>query len=118
MDWLRTSRPASDRLWWERKRGATLEFLGRFDNQVKIRGFRIELGEIEHALATHPSVGAAVVVLREDRADDRRLVAYVVPRLKGGEPTVSALREHLRPTLPDYMLPATFVILDMLPLTP
>ncbi|HEV8581882.1 MAG TPA: non-ribosomal peptide synthase/polyketide synthase [Thermoanaerobaculia bacterium] len=93
-----------------------LEFLGRLDHQVKVRGFRIELGEIEAALLRHPSVGAAVVVVRED-AGDKRLVAYLVA---GGEsgPAAGELRQHLKNLLPDYMVPAAFVVLDAFPLTP
>ncbi len=90
-----------------------LEFLGRIDHQVKIRGYRIELGEVESALSSHPSVRACAVVAREDTPGDRRLVAYVV-----GEVGASALREHLKGSLPDYMVPGTFVSLDTLPLTP
>ncbi|HYH80576.1 MAG TPA: phosphopantetheine-binding protein, partial [Longimicrobium sp.] len=82
-------------------------------NQVKIRGYRVELGEIEAALRRHPSVSAALVVVREDVPGDRRLVAYVV----GGAET-EELRAHLRRTLPEYMVPNAFVPLAALPQTP
>ena len=92
-----------------------LEFLGRIDHQVKIRGFRIELGEIEVALARHPGVREAVVLAREDVPGDKRLVAYVVLAATHEE---IQLREFLRRSLPDYMIPAAFVELDALPVTP
>ena len=89
-----------------------LEFLGRTDHQVKLRGFRIEPGEIEAALAGHPSMAQAVVVAREER-----LVAYVVAAA-GETADPWLLREHVGQLLPDYMVPATIVMLDRLPLTP
>jgi amino acid adenylation domain-containing protein len=93
----------------------TLDFLGRVDDQVKIRGYRIEPGEIAAVLASHPGVRDAVVVVH-DVAGDRRLVAYVVAAA-GDAPTDTTLREHLRLTLPEYMVPATFVWLDAIPLS-
>ncbi|HVR97504.1 MAG TPA: amino acid adenylation domain-containing protein, partial [Thermoanaerobaculia bacterium] len=92
-----------------------VEYLGRIDHQVKVRGFRIELGEIEAALAGHPAVREAVVVMREETGL-RRLVGYVVPAA-AGEPAVEDLRRHLLARLPEYMVPAQLVILRALPLT-
>ena len=93
-----------------------LECMGRNDNQVKLRGFRIELGEIESALGQHDAVGQVAVIKREDRPGDAKLVGYFVA--KGEAPSASVLRQHLKTTLPDYMVPASFVVLDRMPLTP
>jgi amino acid adenylation domain-containing protein/non-ribosomal peptide synthase protein (TIGR01720 family) len=95
----------------------TLEYLGRLDHQVKLRGHRIELGEIESALLRHPSVGEAVVVVKEGASGDKRLVAYVSLRQSLTQPA-ETLRPHLAQSLPDYMVPAAFMVLPALPLTP
>lgn len=92
-----------------------IEFLGRVDHQVKIRGFRIELGEIEAVLGHHPAVREAVVVATEDLPGEKRLVAYVVAEQEP-PPTIGELRRFLRETLPEYMVPAVFVLLEALPL--
>jgi amino acid adenylation domain-containing protein len=93
-----------------------LEYLGRNDDQVKIRGFRIELGEIEAALVKHPSVMEAVVIAREDRPGDKRLVAYVTAR-SAGALDLEEVRKHLRMTLPEHMVPSAMVVMDAIPLT-
>ncbi|MFE6690608.1 amino acid adenylation domain-containing protein [Streptomyces sp. NPDC057743] len=94
-----------------------LEYLGRSDDQVKLRGYRIELGEVESALTALPGVSSARALIREDRPGDKRLVAYVVPA-DGSTVHQAALRTELTGTLPDYMVPAAFVVLDALPLLP
>jgi amino acid adenylation domain-containing protein len=94
-----------------------IDFLGRMDFQVKVRGFRIELGEIESILNKHPAVCQSLVVAREQRPGEKRLIAYVVVR--EGEPlTVEGLRSFLKKKLPDYMAPSAFALLDAFPLTP
>nr|WP_302054557.1 non-ribosomal peptide synthetase [Burkholderia gladioli] len=94
-------------------------FLGRNDDQVKIRGFRIELGEIEVQLAKHEAVREAIVIARQDSTGNARLLAYVTPQESASrEELARSLREHLTARLPDYMVPAAFVVLDTLPLTP
>jgi amino acid adenylation domain-containing protein len=103
-----------DRARW--RADGELEFLGRVDQQVKIRGFRVEPGEVEAALREHPTVRDAAVAAWEQEAGDRRLVAYVVAA--GEPPSVSELRRFLGKTLPDYLVPASMVFLDTLPLTP
>ncbi|MEV7289137.1 amino acid adenylation domain-containing protein [Streptomyces sp. NPDC093252] len=97
-----------------------LEFAGRADDQLKIRGFRVEPGEIETALAVHPAVAAAAVTARDDLTGGTRLVAYLVPDDpdddSGG--LGERARHHLAQRLPEHMVPATFVVLPQLPLTP
>jgi amino acid adenylation domain-containing protein len=98
-----------------------IEFLGRNDFQVKIRGFRIELGEIEARLSQHPGVCEAVVIAREDAPGEKRLVAYYTPsetRESGRSLTATALQLYLSESMPDYMVPRAFVMLDRFPLTP
>ncbi|TCP59201.1 amino acid adenylation domain-containing protein [Tumebacillus sp. BK434] len=96
----------------------TLEFLGRIDQQVKIRGFRIELGEIEATLVGHERLREAVLLAREDAPGEPKLVAYVVPHAGQEAPRAVELRRFLQDKLPDYMVPAFFVVLDRFPLTP
>ncbi|WP_292846224.1 amino acid adenylation domain-containing protein [Nostoc sp. NMS8] len=93
-----------------------IQFLGRSDRQVKIRGFRIEPGEIETVLSTHPQVRQAVVIAREDKPANKRLVAYLVSDQKSL--SSRELRDFLKQKLPEYMIPSAFVMLEAMPLTP
>ena len=94
----------------------TIEFLGRLDDQVKIRGHRVELGEVEAALRALPEVGDAVVALREDVPGEKQLVAYYTASgARAAAP--EALRATLEQRLPEYMLPAHYVVLDAIPVT-
>ena len=92
-----------------------ITFLGRIDNQVKIRGTRIELGEIETLLGQHDDVKEAAVVVREEALGDKRLIAYVVPKVSTPNLTVT-LRHYLKDRLPEYMIPAEIMTLESFPL--
>jgi len=92
-----------------------IAFIGRVDDQVKIRGFRVELSEITNTLSRHPAIRETVVIAREDKPGQKRLVAYVVLR-PGIAVTNAGLRHFLGQDLPDYMIPAAFVTMDSLPL--
>ena len=94
-----------------------IECLGRNDQQVKIRGFRIELGEIESVVSEHGAVRQCAVIARGNIADDKRLIAFFEPAA-GCSATASEIREHLRHRLPEYMIPASIVAIDNMPLTP
>jgi len=92
-----------------------IECLGRNDNQVKLRGFRIELEEIEDCLLEHTAVKEAIVTVREDKAGKKKLFAYLASETR---PSNEALRSHILKSLPNYMVPAWFIWLDTIPLTP
>jgi amino acid adenylation domain-containing protein/non-ribosomal peptide synthase protein (TIGR01720 family) len=101
----------------------TLEYIGRADHQVKVRGFRIEYGEIEAALRKHGSVKEAVVLVQEEEENDSWLAAYIVPEESSGSGSApgaleGAVRRYLRSELPDYLIPASFTVLESLPLSP
>jgi amino acid adenylation domain-containing protein len=104
-----------DRVRWGED--GSLAYLGRTDQQVKIRGHRIELGEIEAVLCARPEVEQAAVIVRQEPAEGRHLVAYLVPRA-GQTTEMLDLRRALAERLPQYMIPSRFVTLDALPLTP
>jgi amino acid adenylation domain-containing protein len=92
-----------------------IEYLGRIDNQVKLRGYRIELGEIEAGILQHPAVHQTAVIAREDTPGEKQLVAYLVAENQTAD-LVDQLRSHIRTTMPAYMVPSHFVMLDQLPL--
>ncbi len=92
-----------------------IEFLGRIDEQVKIRGFRIELGEIEHTLKEYAEIKDVTVIAREITKGDKTLCAYIV---SDGAMDIETVKEFLKKTLPEYMVPAYFIRLDKIPLTP
>jgi acyl carrier protein len=104
-----------DRARW--RSDGVMEYLGRADFQVKLRGYRIEPGEIEALARSLPGVGECVVLLREDRPGDQRLVAYVVPAGRA-QLDAQAVREALRARLPEYMVPSDVLVIGELPLTP
>ena len=99
-----------------------LGYLGRIDQQVKVRGFRIELGEVERALENHPEISSAAVSAFLDKTGENRLVAYLVSTLASksttSHPSASILRAFLQKTLPDFMLPTSWLFLAALPMTP
>ncbi|MFG2556056.1 amino acid adenylation domain-containing protein [Streptomyces sp. NPDC048581] len=95
-----------------------LEFLGRSDDQVKIRGFRVEPGETEAAVAALSGVSQAAVTVRQDQQGEPRLVAYAVPHPGAGALEPLQIRQDLKATLPEHLLPAAVVVLDELSLTP
>ncbi|MEM9493345.1 MAG: non-ribosomal peptide synthetase, partial [Myxococcota bacterium] len=103
-----------DRARW--RPDGQLEFLGRLDRQVKVRGYRIELGEIEATLSRHPAVHQAVVICREVALGDQRLIAYLTAQ-PGHELDTRVLRAAAQDSLPVYMVPAAFIILDEILLT-
>jgi amino acid adenylation domain-containing protein len=93
-----------------------ITFMGRADHQVKIRGYRIEPGEIEGVLTQHSAIQDAVVVARDQASGDKRLIAYVVPK-EGSDVNVSELRNYLKESVPEYLIPSMFISLSTLPLT-
>ncbi len=98
-----------------------IEFLGRIDEQVKIRGFRIELGEIETTLNKNEEIATSVVLVKEDKAGNKHLVAYVVPsqeKEKNPILSIEKLRKELSNALPYYMIPSFFIKVESIPLTP
>lgn len=104
------------------ERDGTLVFLGRIDDQIKLRGFRVEPGEIEGRLSAHPGVATAVVALKPSPSGELRLIGYLVPRsgtdAQANDNLVRQVRRSIEDTLPEYMQPAAYVVLDRLPLSP
>ncbi|WP_454198457.1 amino acid adenylation domain-containing protein [Nocardia sp. Marseille-Q1738] len=97
--------------------GGAIEYLGRSDFQVKIRGFRIELGEIDNALTSHPDIDFAATLGKALPSGATALVSYVLPR-SGADVDTGALAEFIGESLPAYMIPASILVLDEIPLTP
>jgi len=97
-----------------------IEFIGRIDHQVKIRGFRIEMGEIEALVSQYPDVKENLVIAQSEPAGDKRLIVYIVPKQESTQDTslIPQIRQFLKQRLPEYMIPAAFVLLDAFPLTP
>ena len=106
------------------RRDGNIEYLGRIDNQVKIRGFRIELGEIETLLNLHPAISQTTVIVREDSPGNKQLVAYCVTTtaqqasISDQSLAIDELRSFMAQKVPNYMVPAFFVLLTSLPMTP
>ncbi|MCU7495891.1 MAG: amino acid adenylation domain-containing protein [Ignavibacteria bacterium] len=94
-----------------------VEYMGRLDSQVKIRGFRIELGEIESAINELPAIKESLVVVREDTANDRKIVAYLIPKNKGAF-SPREIKQMLKGKLPEYMIPSYLMVLEDFPLMP
>jgi amino acid adenylation domain-containing protein len=101
-----------------RRPDGEIEFRGRVDRQAKIRGYRIELDEVGSVLAHHPAVDFAVATIHTPEGGEGQLFAYVLPRKNGPAPTTDELQEHLLQSLPEYMVPAVFLRLEAVPLSP
>ncbi|MVU79027.1 amino acid adenylation domain-containing protein [Nocardia sp. ET3-3] len=99
-----------------RNAAGEIEFVGRADEQVKVRGFRIELGEVEAVIGSHPGVGHCVVIATEDAAVGAMLAAYVVPA-DAATVDLEQVRAHAAASLPEYMVPSAFAVIDEIPLT-
>jgi len=94
-----------------------IDFLGRIDQQVKVRGFRIELGEIENVINNHPEIRESVVIAQDGDHQEKRLVGYIVPEASQAI-SINELKLYMRQTLPEYMIPSLFVVMDAFPLSP
>lgn len=94
-----------------------LEYKNRADHQIKIRGYRVELGEIEAALSDFDSISQAAVLLREDKPEAKRLVAYLIAE-DGSSVNTMDVRRHLSNVLPHYMIPQNYMVMARFPLTP
>ena len=101
-----------------RRPDGEIEFRGRLDRQAKIRGYRIELDEVGSVLAHHPNLDFAAAVIHTPEGGENQLLAYVLPKENVSVPTTDELQEHLLRSLPDYMVPADFVRLEAVPLSP